>query len=210
GDEGRAAVLQRGDGYRSDQAPEGAGGLRREALPDAERRAAMLATAALFAALPADVRGRVAARARPRDLAPHERVVVQGGGRDSLFLIVEGGVDVLSRGAGGDRHVARLGAGEVFGEWALLTASPRSATVRGGAEGALVLEIGGDDLRPLLAAHPGLLVALALIGAERRALPAPPALSSLSSLSSLALGAGLVGRVAGWLGWSGGAGPAVA
>ncbi|HEU4405366.1 MAG TPA: cyclic nucleotide-binding domain-containing protein [Polyangiaceae bacterium] len=174
GDAGRAAALQRGDGYGPDQAPDRSGGLRRAALPAAERRGGMLAGAALFAALPADVRARLAARARPRDLAAYERVVVQGGGGDSLFLIVEGDVEVLRRAAGGDRRVARLGAGEVFGERALLTAAPRAATVRAGTGGALVLEIAGDDLRPLFGAHPGLMAALAFLGAERRP-PAAPA-----------------------------------
>jgi len=187
-DRERAAALQRGDGYDPEQAPDRSGCLRRLALPAPERRADLLASSPLFAALPASARRRLAARARPIDLTVHERVVLQGRGGDSLFLIAEGAVEVLGRRPEHDRdhHLARLGVGAVFGEQAVLTASPRAATVRAATDGALVLEIAGADLRPLFAEHPALVVALARLSAERRAAPPLPR-------------AGVVARLTRWL-----------
>lgn len=185
GDDERAAALQRGDGYGPDQSPDRSGCLRRLALPAAERRAELLAAAPLFAALPAAARRRLAARARPRELVAHERVVLEGRDGDSLFLIAEGAVEVLSRALDRDRHLACLGVGAVFGEQSVLTGSPRAATVRAGTEGALVLELAGDDLRPLFSGHPELAAALSLLRDERR--PAPHEQT------------GLVHRLARWL-----------
>ncbi|MCA9691751.1 MAG: cyclic nucleotide-binding domain-containing protein, partial [Myxococcales bacterium] len=117
----------------------------------------------------------------------HERVLLEGRAGDSLFVVAEGQVEVLSRDGDADRELARLGVGSIVGERAVLTASRRAATVRAGTEGALVLEIAGDDLRPLFGEHPELVVALALLHAERN----PVREDSLS--------AGLVRRLRRWI-----------
>jgi len=53
-------------------------------------------------------------------------IIREGEAGESLYLLVDGRVQVLK----GDRPVAELGEREVFGEMALLDPGPRSATVR--------------------------------------------------------------------------------
>lgn len=111
---------------------------------------------------------RVAARTRRVQFTAHERVVQQGEPGDSLFVVAEGAVEVLIREEDGrERAVATLEAGAVFGEAALLTGSPRRATVRALA-GAALFEIRRDALLPLIEARPQLVVDLALLMAARQ------------------------------------------
>ncbi|NJK59116.1 MAG: cyclic nucleotide-binding domain-containing protein [Oscillatoriales cyanobacterium SM2_1_8] len=61
----------------------------------------------------------------PMSVESGEAICREGEPGDSFYLIVEGEADVVK----GDRPVAVLGPGEVFGEMALLTHQPRSASV---------------------------------------------------------------------------------
>ena len=95
-----------------------------------------------------------------RDEVSHERVyppdtviLREGEVSDSIFLISLGSVQVMLRGTGGPlRSLAILQAGEIFGEMAVLERRPRSATVVA-REQCLLLEVAGEELRKLLAAH---------------------------------------------------------
>ena len=57
---------------------------------------------------------------------PGERIVKQGDDADAFYVIASGQVDVIEN----RRRVGRLGAGDYFGEIALLMREPRTATVR--------------------------------------------------------------------------------
>jgi CRP/FNR family transcriptional regulator, cyclic AMP receptor protein len=95
-----------------------------------------------------------------RDEVSHERVyppdtviLREGEVSDSIFLISSGSVQVTLRGTGGPlRSLAILQAGEIFGEMAVLERRPRSATVVA-REQCLLLEVAGEEIRKLLAAH---------------------------------------------------------
>ncbi len=78
----------------------------------------------------------------------------QGDAGDALYLVVRGSAYIaLGDGASGEQLVDALAPGEVFGEIAVLTGLPRSATVR--AAGRLqLLRLGADDLAGLMARHP--------------------------------------------------------
>ncbi len=85
-----------------------------------------------------------------------EALVTRGETGDSMFVILDGSVEVVGKSGNGPRVVlAKLGPGECFGEMSLLTGDPRNATVRAVVD-TLVLEIRKKDLSPLIEANPDL------------------------------------------------------
>lgn len=96
-----------------------------------------------------------------RVVLPGEIVVEEGKTGTSMFVVVQGGLEVL-RGRGPDGKplkggagalLARLGDGDFFGEMALVANSPRLATVRA-AEESILLEIDREALEHVIVAHP--------------------------------------------------------
>jgi branched-chain amino acid transport system substrate-binding protein len=84
----------------------------------------------------------------------HEMIVKQGDRGNSLFIIVEGvvSVQVLTE-EGKNKEVARLGAGNFFGEMALLTGEDRTATVVALVDTSL-FELTKNDIKPLIEEQP--------------------------------------------------------
>jgi CRP-like cAMP-binding protein len=76
-------------------------------------------------------------------------IVHEGDPGGELFIIVDGEVDVRS----GSRRLATLRAGNYFGEIALITGSPRTATVTTGTP-VRALVISGQAFRKLLKDSP--------------------------------------------------------
>jgi CRP-like cAMP-binding protein len=64
-----------------------------------------------------------------RVFAPGALIVREGDPGDEAFIITAGHCSVRRRERGEAREVGRLGPGDVFGETAILTRAPRSATV---------------------------------------------------------------------------------
>lgn len=96
-------------------------------------------------------------------------VVVQGEAGSSLFLVIEGVLDVWHRRAdGSERRVNTLCPGDMLGEFSLLTGAPRSASVRARTP-ALLYEVTKEDLEPALRRCPELVDTLGRILAERQA-----------------------------------------
>src|SRR5918994_1738169 len=91
-----------------------------------------LRSSELFENQPEDVVRAVFALGRVVEYGPGALVVRQGDPGDRLYIVKSGVLEVLAaRADGGDATaVAYLGPGEVLGELALLTGSPRSATIR--------------------------------------------------------------------------------
>jgi small-conductance mechanosensitive channel/CRP-like cAMP-binding protein len=103
----------------------------------------------VFSGIPADGLARLAGACATRGFQAGEVLVRQGGTDDELFVIISGAVEVLvSRGDEAVR-VARMTAGDWFGEMALLTGEPRSATVRALTNGS-AYQVGRAALAPLL------------------------------------------------------------
>ena len=65
-----------------------------------------------------------------RDVAPGSDIIVMGSRGDSLFLLLDGALDVLRVEGGAERKLATIEAPAVFGEMEFLTGAPRSATIR--------------------------------------------------------------------------------
>jgi len=68
---------------------------------------------------------RIARHATTRRFVPLSRIVREGEPARTFYVILDGQVSVTRKG----RRLARLGAGEAFGEMALLTDEPRSSSV---------------------------------------------------------------------------------
>lgn len=116
---------------------------------------------------------------RTRYYAPGEVIVREGDSGQSLFVVSEGTVAVLSAAQRGEL-VATLGPGEIFGEMSFLTGALRSATVRS-QTAVEALEIEKAGLQAVLAKRPELSDRLAeLVVARQAALAAHAASPSPS------------------------------
>jgi voltage-gated potassium channel len=92
----------------------------------------------------------VARLLRPRDAAAGAVIVRRGQPGDSMYFVVEGEVEVQLR-----PQPVRLGPGEFFGEIALITGGPRTATVLA-TQPTRLLALELADFRGLAASRPEL------------------------------------------------------
>ena len=89
----------------------------------------------------------VAERMMRRQYMPGEVIIREGEIGEELFLISEGEVEVERAG----HEVARLGAGDFFGELALMSGNPRNATVTASRPVDTYI-LGKDDFRSAIEA----------------------------------------------------------
>ncbi len=80
----------------------------------------------LFSQIPGEDLARVAQIAEELDFEEGERIMQEGEMGDSMYLIVDGVVQVFK----GERKVVELSERECVGEMAILDSEPRSATVQ--------------------------------------------------------------------------------
>ena len=162
----RVALLQQRDGYRSERLEVGAD-LPEGYEPPLAEVEQLLAGTPVVSLLGADELAILARTARPLTFGPMERIIVQGQPGDSLFVVVEGTVDVvLRRPDGSEVNLGERPNGIVLGEMSLLTGEPRSATVRA-LDGALVYEVGRRQYDAVLERRPDLVDALERVMQER-------------------------------------------
>src|SRR5471032_3380620 len=103
--------------------------------------------------LPREVMTELLEKASLRSAAPGEALIVEGQRGESMFVLVEGVVEVVRNNVVVDAMVA----GAVFGEIALLAEVPRVATIIA-AEDSLLVEVTREMLAALEAHHPQLQV----------------------------------------------------
>ncbi|MET0625603.1 MAG: mechanosensitive ion channel family protein [Pyrinomonadaceae bacterium] len=144
-----------------EQPAEGAGGR------DTETIAELLSAVDIFSPLTSDELNALAAGARGRVFAPGETIIRAGDSGASMFVVHRGSVDVRVDSNGAPRTIKRLGEGSFFGEMALFTGEPRTASVVA-AEETEVLEIGHDAMKGLFQTNPDLVEAISHTINERR------------------------------------------
>ncbi len=96
----------------------------------AANSAELISSVELFADLAGDELEQLATFTSPFELAPGEVLLHRGERTDSIFLIADGLLEVLTRGPNGWINVGQVGPNEIAGEMALLTGEQRSATLR--------------------------------------------------------------------------------
>src|SRR5215470_8393296 len=124
-------------------------------------RADLLARVDLFAGLSRLALAKLAAHLAPVALTRGDELFRQGDPGDAFSLIARGEVGVyVADSDGGESRVAVLGAGAPVGEMALLTSSPRSATIRAECDGE-VLRLDRARFLKLVRQEPDVLLAIA-------------------------------------------------
>nr|MBA3499871.1 cyclic nucleotide-binding domain-containing protein [Deltaproteobacteria bacterium] len=102
---------------------------QRKTAEETGRRIDALATVDLFRGLTDDVRREIADHLVFTPFAAGEAVCREGDTDDGLYMIVKGDAIVRIGVAAEEREVARLTAGQFFGEMSLMTGEARTATV---------------------------------------------------------------------------------
>ncbi len=144
----------------------------------------LLADVPLLAGLPQATLRALAEAVRPVSVPAGRAVVVEGEPGDSAFVVRSGRVEVTA----GPRVLGWFGRGYVFGEIAVLTGGPRTATVRARRDAELLV-LARADVDRLIGTEPAFAAAvarrLARWIAEPPATPAAPAAASVVSLVPL-------------------------
>ena len=117
----------------------------------ASNKLALLSKCDLLRHLPAEDMEPLLDRVQLCDATAAEIVFRYGEPGDALYIVADGAVEVLN--ADSSRVLAELGAGQAFGEMALLNGGTRTATIRAKADTRL-LRIGKADFDKLLAEAP--------------------------------------------------------
>lgn len=137
-------------------------------IPPDELRARLMEVDILSPLTP-DAHEAIASAAKVHFFSKGETIIRHGTAGDSMFVVHEGIVSVRipDESSVGWHEVARLVAGSVFGEMALLTGETRTADIAATTD-VMAIEITHDALQPILQSHPELAAALSAKMLERQ------------------------------------------
>ena len=122
------------------------------ALPDSPAlRSFMGLDAGASAGLAAEI-APIIGKFRRMGFRAGEEIIREGDPADALYLMDEGEVEAI-KASEGDKLLARLSGGDIFGELALFTGKPRAATIRAKSE-VSVFKLAKDDFEQLSRDHP--------------------------------------------------------
>ncbi|MFE8598505.1 cyclic nucleotide-binding domain-containing protein [Archangium violaceum] len=114
----------------------------------------------LFSDLPRDAFIALFERCPLRRFPEGGRIIEQGTRGDAFYVICAGRVRIVRQSGAEQRELAQLGEGAFFGEMALLSGAPRSASVVSASEETQVLEISAPVLASLSRSYPQVAKAL--------------------------------------------------
>jgi CPA2 family monovalent cation:H+ antiporter-2 len=117
----------------------------------------------LFAGLTLEQREVLLLHFKPQTAVPGERLFRAGDAADGVYFISQGAVEVAVAG----RQIT-LGAGEVFGEMALMSGQPRSADITA-LDYSTFAMLSARDFRQLLRKYPDIRAQIANLAAQRAA-----------------------------------------
>ncbi len=133
-----------------------------------------LASVPLLRGLPEEILAAVAAALQPLDVAPGDAVCRAGEAADAFYLIERGTLAISICGADDATVVRRLGAGDAFGELALLARTARTASVFAETPARLFV-LSRRPFLELLRHHVQLAQRIEQLAAERSAVACQPA-----------------------------------
>ena len=131
-----------------------------EAIDDPKLEPGALPKIALFSDLPAAAFIALFESCPLRRAEPGDILIEQGSHGDSFFVICAGSAKVFRTDGDTRRELATLEEGAFFGEMALLSDSPRTASVEASTEDTQLLEIPAAVLTELSREHPTIATAL--------------------------------------------------
>lgn len=121
----------------------------------------------LFSDLPTDAFIELFERCPLRRVREGQRAFQQGSYGDAFYVICEGAVRIVRESEGEERELAVLESGAFFGEVALLSDAPRTASVDGASDETQLLEISAPVLTELSHRYPSVAKALKKFCRER-------------------------------------------
>src|SRR6266851_743910 len=122
----------------------------------------------LFTDLPDTELNKIARLLKEHKYAENELIFVQGEPGDGLYIILQGRVRIASTDQlGRERVLAFYGPGEFFGDMAVLTGEPRSATASASTN-LRVLQLRKDDFDVLVATSVGMMRGMLRVMVERQ------------------------------------------
>ena len=130
-------------------------------------RVHLLSNIALFKGLSQSVLNSISESFQFKELKAGEALIKQGDDGESLFVLVEGLLEVSLQIEGKKKHLTFLRPGTFLGEMALLTGEKRSADVTSSTT-SLVGELTKDAIMPLAEKNPDILNKITAIVAKRR------------------------------------------
>lgn len=124
---------------------------------------ALLSQCELLRHLPAEEIAPLLDHTQLREVGAGETVFKEGDPGDALYIIAAGAIEVLHNDT---QKLAELGAGQAFGEMALMSGGARTATVRAASDSRL-LTIAKNDFDRLLAENPFIAEQIRKLSRER-------------------------------------------
>jgi CRP-like cAMP-binding protein len=123
----------------------------------------LMSSNALFRPFNKKDRRELIEKFRAREVQRGEVIIREGERSDGLYIVLSGETEVRR----GDRALARLKEGEIFGEMSLLQKTPASATVSA-AKRTSLLRLPRQDFDAVVLSHPQILVLISELTDDRR------------------------------------------